>query len=255
LAKPGSLLSLQGLTKNFGGLIAVNEVELEVPHGEICGIIGPNGAGKTTLFNLVAGEIRPSAGTIYLDGHNVVGLPSYKIARLGVARSFQLVHLFESMTVLENILVGAERHERLGLCPALTHFGIYGKNLRAALQRTEYAMALVGLEHIAERIVASLSFGQQRLVGMARALAAQPCLLLLDEPGAGLSQTEIQILANAIFRARADGITILLIAHNVDLVMSLCDHVAVMNFGKKIADGRPEEVRRSDAVVEAYLGS
>jgi ABC-type branched-subunit amino acid transport system ATPase component len=254
VTRSAPLLSVRGLTKSFGGLVALKNVDLDVERGEISGLIGPNGAGKTTLFNLVTGELSVGTGSVQLDGYEVTGLASHEIARLGLARTFQAVKLFASMTVTENVVVGAERHHRLNLWSALTHRGRYGSERREALRRAASAMSLVGVDHLAERPAASLSLGQQRLVAAARAMAAGPRLLLLDEPAASLSQPEVETLRDAIVRIRSAGASVLLVDHNVDLVMRLCDHVAVLHFGEKIADGSPAEVRASEAVTQAYLG-
>jgi branched-chain amino acid transport system ATP-binding protein len=254
MTAPTPLLSIRGLTRSFGGLVALDNVDLDVEHGEIRGVIGPNGAGKTTLFNLVTGQLACSAGTVRLNGREVTGLPTHEVARLGIIRTFQAVHLFSSMTVAENVLVGAEQHHRLGLWSALTHRGGYRRDRDEALRRAANAMSRLGVDQLAERVVSSLPLGQQRVVATARAMATQPRLLLLDEPAAGLSQSEAEALCEAIVRLRADGATVLLVEHNVDLVMRLCDRVAVLEFGKKIADGTPSQVRGSKTVVEAYLG-
>jgi branched-chain amino acid transport system ATP-binding protein len=181
-------------------------------------------------------------------------MPSHRVAAAGVSRAFQLVNLFGSMTVAENVLVGAERHVRLKLWQAVSHLAGFAAERRAAVARARQAIQLVGIGHLADLPVSRVTYGQQRLVATARALAAEPRLLLLDEPAAGLAETEREALSNAIRRARDAGITVLLVEHNVDFVMRLTDHVAVLHFGRKIADGSPDEVRRSDAVIEAYLG-
>jgi branched-chain amino acid transport system ATP-binding protein len=249
------LLCLRSISKRFGGLTALQDVDLQVAGQEICGVIGPNGAGKSTLFNIVAGALAPTAGEVMLGGRMIGGMPSHRVAAAGVSRAFQLVNLFGSMTVAENVLVGAERHVRLKLWQAVSHLAGFAAERRAAVARARQAIQLVGIGHLADLPVSRVTYGQQRLVATARALAAEPRLLLLDEPAAGLAETEREALSNAIRRARDAGITVLLVEHNVDFVMRLTDHVAVLHFGRKIADGSPDEVRRSDAVIEAYLGS
>ena len=254
MAEAAPFLRLSGLGKRFGGLTALRDVDLDVAAGEICGVIGPNGAGKSTLFNIVAGTYPPSTGEARLGDIQISGLPSHRVAAVGVSRAFQLVNLFGSMTVAENVLVGAERHARLRVWQAITHLLGFARDRAEAVARVSRAIELVGIGHLAALPVSQITYGQQRLVATARALAAEPRLLLLDEPAAGLAGPEIEALSEAIRRAREAGTTVLLVEHNVDFVMRLCDHVAVLHFGRKIADGTPETVRNSEAVIEAYLG-
>jgi len=248
------LLQLEQLTKRFGGLLAVDCLSFVVDHGEICAVIGPNGAGKTTLFNIIAGEQKPNAGTVRLEGDDITGLPDYGVARRGIGRAFQLVHLFESMSVANNVLLGAEDHRQLRIISAATHLGGHRRRMQMARARAEEALSLVGIKHLAHRAIGSLSLGQQRLVGAARALASRPRLLLLDEPAAGLSHGELDVLRAAILGVRSAQTSVLIVEHNVEFVLSFCDRVVVMNFGRKIAEGRPDEIRHSEAVIEAYLG-
>ena len=254
MADPAPFLALRRVSKRFGGLAALTGVDLDVAAQEICAVIGPNGAGKSTLFNIVAGAYPASEGEVLLDGARLDGLPSHRVAAAGVSRAFQLVNLFGTMTVAENVLVGAERHDKLKLWQAFTHLGDFAADRHEAVARVRRAIDLVGISHLAQLPVANITYGQQRLVATARALAAEPRLLLLDEPAAGLAGPEIEALSEAIRRARAAGTTVLLVEHNVEFVMGLCDHVAVLHFGRKIADGTPAEVRKSEAVIEAYLG-
>ena len=247
-------LTLRRISKRFGGLAALTEVDLDVTAREICAVIGPNGAGKSTLFNIVAGAYPASEGEVLLDGTRLDGLPSHRVAAAGVSRAFQLVNLFGTMTVAENVLVGAERHDKLKLWQAITHLGGFASDRQEAVARVQRAIDLVGIGHLAGLPVANITYGQQRLVATARALAAEPRLLLLDEPAAGLAGPEMEALSAAVRRARDAGTTVLLVEHNVEFVMGLCDHVAVLHFGRKIADGTPADVRKSEAVIEAYLG-
>jgi ABC-type branched-subunit amino acid transport system ATPase component len=249
------LLELDGLSKSFGGLTALTDVSFQVFAGEICGVIGPNGAGKSTLFNLIAGSMPPSSGKVIFAGEDVSGISTHGRARKGIVRTFQLAHTFETMTVADNVLVGAEDHSHLRFFEAATHLGGFADRAWAARRRAQTAMATVGIESIAARMSSRLTFGQQRLVATARALAAQPKLLLLDEPAAGLSTGDIEALCAAIDRARAAGTTVLIVEHNMDVIMRLCEHIVVMHLGRKIGDGPPRSIRESEQVLEAYLGA
>ncbi len=250
-----SLLRLEGLTRRFGGLLAVDNVSLEIPAQGLFAVIGPNGAGKTTLFNMISGFRPPSAGRVHFDGQEITAQPPEDIARRGLIRTFQLVQLFEELTVLENVKIGCHLHTRGGLLAALVPTRVARAEEAAVDAEARSLLEETDLAALAETFAAVLPYGQKRLLEITRALAARPKLLLLDEPAAGLNHRETDALAALLRRIVARGTAILLIEHDMNLVMNVADQIAVLDFGRLIAQGKPEEVKRNPDVVAAYLGT
>lgn len=249
------MLCVQGVSKLFGGLAALRDVSFDVALGEIKAVIGPNGAGKTTLFNLITGILKPTSGRIEFAHQSVQGLSALEIARLGIARTFQQPQIFRSLTVLENVMLGTDRSGHSGLLAC--GFGLTrtraeeARHVAAAYEH----LAFTGMVDHANRIASDLPLGEQRYVEITRALATGASLLLLDEPAAGLDETETEQLRALILRIRARGITVLLIEHHMKFVMGIADSVLVLNFGAWLADGPPVMIRKSQAVIDAYLGT
>jgi branched-chain amino acid transport system ATP-binding protein len=248
------MLELKNVGISFGGLQAVKRVSFQVRHGQIKALIGPNGAGKTTLFNLITGMLRPDHGLIVFQNQRVQGLPPFRIAAQGISRTFQIVQLFSHMTVLENVMVGRHVRTQAGLLSAALRLPSGRREEAAILERSRHWLEFVGLSPRADDYAGNLPLGHQRLLEIARALATEPKLLLLDEPAAGLDMTETEKLKDLIFAIRAQDISVLLVEHDMSLTMEVADAIVVLDHGDLLAEGTPREIQRHPAVIAAYLG-
>ncbi len=249
-----TLLSIKNLTKKFGGLLAVNDVSFDVDQGKILGLIGPNGAGKTTVFNLISGNYVPNDGQVIFDGQNIVGLKTNKIVSLGIARTFQTIRLFKNLSVLENVLAGCHCRMRSGIFSSMLRLPFQRKEEKMALGRALKELEFVGLREFMDHKAMNLSYGNQRLLEIARALASNPKIIVLDEPAGGMNDYETQQLVGLIEKMQDRGLTVLLIEHDMNLVMRICEDIVVLEYGAKIAQGTPEEITQNKRVIEAYLG-
>ncbi|MDB5763257.1 MAG: transporter [Herminiimonas sp.] len=248
------MLQFNQVSKNFGGLHVLQNVTFSVPQGGIFGLIGPNGAGKTTVFNLVTGLLRASGGSIVFNGRNLDAVPPHRITKLGIARTFQNIRIFKEMTLLENVVVGMHDHLDYGFAGPLLNLASFRRIEAGARERALELLSWVRLDHKAQLPADSLSYGEQRKLELARALATEPELLLLDEPVAGMNPAEKTELMAEIVNIKQRGFSIFMIEHDMRFVMGLCERIAVLNFGRIIAEGSPDEIKNNPEVIEAYLG-
>ena len=248
------MLKLENLTIRFGGLTAVDNVTTHVEKGQIFGLIGPNGAGKTTTFNMISGYYAPTSGKVIFNGQEIQGKAQYEINRLGIARTYQNINLFNKMTVLENCMIGCHPRMKANVFDAIFNTPRKRREDAAAAEKCREILKFMDLDRRENYLAKSLSYGEQRRLEIARALVSDPKLLLLDEPAAGMNNTEKDELSGMIKNIRDMGITVLLVEHNMKLVMNVCDRICVLNFGKKLAEGTPEYIQSHEGVTAAYLG-
>jgi len=249
------MLDVKNITKIFGGLTALDDVSFSIRKGEITGIIGPNGAGKTTLFNIITGIYTQSAGTIYFNNKNITGYPPEKLAGLGLVRTFQNIELFGQMSVQENVMVGLHTRSRSGIISCAFKLPGHVKEERDVRGKALHWLEFCGLSDFSGLEAANLPFGKGRMLEIARALALQPDIILMDEPAAGLNNRETNHLADIIRKIRDSGVTVVLVEHDMELIMDICDSIVVLDLGKKLAEGTPRQIQENPAVIAAYLGS
>ena len=249
-----ALFSASGLHKNFGGVRAVRDISFEIPDGAVFAVIGPNGAGKSTLLNLMSGIYQPDAGALRFNGMDLSGLPAHRRVRLGIARTFQKIRLFKQLTVLDNVVAGFHIHHDIPAWQYLVHGPAFRRDYAQCRAQAMELLSFVGLAERRDTLAGSLSYGEQRLLEFARALATRPRLLLIDEPAAGLNAAEVDSLLDRILTMRRKGVTVVVVEHNMELVMNVADRVLVMDYGQRLFEGAPADVQKSPAVVSAYLG-
>lgn len=252
---PGApLLRAQGLHKRFGGVVAVSDISLEVANGSIFAIIGPNGAGKSTLLNLISGLYQPDSGSLSFDGHDLSGMRSHQRVRLGLARTFQKIRLFKQLSALDNVMAGFHVHHKIPAWQYVVHAAAFARDQRHCREEAMHLLEFVGMAARLNVLAGVLSYGEQRMLELARALATRPRLLLIDEPAAGLNAAEVDVLLSRIRTLHGRGVTVIVVEHNMDLVMNVANRIMVMESGQHLFQGAPTEVQKNPAVIAAYLG-
>ncbi|GAM11576.1 high-affinity branched-chain amino acid transport ATP-binding protein BraF [Geobacter sp. OR-1] len=248
------MLEIRGITQRFGGITALEDISFSVAKGDITGIIGPNGAGKTTLFNIATGIYSQTKGQIFLDGVDISRIPAERLARRGLVRTFQNIELFGTLTVLENVMLGLHTQSRCGMLACMTKMPWHIAEERRIRTKAMVLLEFCGITNLADQVAGSLPFGKGRLLEIARAMATAPRIMLMDEPAAGLNNRETNELALLIRKIRDAGVTVVLVEHDMELVMDICDRIVVLNLGQKLAEGTPREIQEHPAVIAAYLG-